>query len=274
MRDATFALLPLALTACERATPPLTSAEAREAFAETVSSARAEASTAELIEVSTRFTLGQAVEDAAEELAAFWESQAPCAITQRDGATVTVDFGDLADDCTFNGHTFGGLVSVTVSRADTSSVLVHHEWTAFTNGVVTVDGGADVTWTGGEDPSRTVEHDLLWSDAERSGESTGNRTQRLIDPSAGLSAGIEVNGARGWIGDAGTWDLDIDGIELRGQDPVPQAGVYTLTTPAEKVMTMAFERIDEDSIQMTVSGIRGGDRVWLVTAEGQVVSEE
>lgn len=55
MRDATFALLPLALTACERATPPLTSAEAR-----------AESSTAELIEVSTSFTLGQAVEDAAE----------------------------------------------------------------------------------------------------------------------------------------------------------------------------------------------------------------
>lgn len=262
-----------ALSACERASQPLTQAEAREAFAETASSARAEASTAEVIEVSTSFTLGQAAQDAAEELRAWWQSQAPCAIVTRDDSTVTVDFGDLSDDCTYNDHTYAGVARITVVRADDGDVLVSHVWEGLTNGIVTVDGGADVTWSGGEDPSRHVVHDLVWSDAERSGESSGDRTQTLIDPAAGISGGVEINGQRAWTGQKGTWDLGIDGVQVRGQDPIPQAGLYTLTTPADKVMTMAFERVDDDTIEMTVSGLRGGDKVWLVTAEGEVVSE-
>ena len=273
MRTLPFALLCLSLTACERA-EPLTQAEARDAFSETVSSARAEAETTEIIEVSTSFTIGAAVEDAAEELRAFWESQAPCAVVSRDGASVTVDFGDLSDACTYNGHTYAGIARVTVERTDEGDVQVSHEWEGLTNGLVTVDGGADVTWSGGEDPSRHIVHDLVWSDATRSGESTGDRTQTLIDAEQGITAGIEINGVRGWTSDSGTWDLDIDGVAVRGQDPIPQAGVYTLTTPADKVLTMSFERVDDDTISMTVSGIRGGDKVWLVTAEGEVVEEE
>ncbi|NOY27516.1 MAG: hypothetical protein GXP62_16760, partial [Oligoflexia bacterium] len=63
------------------------------------------------------------------------------------------------------------------------------------------------------------------------------------------------------------WLLDIASVQMRGQDPVPQAGVYTLTTPAGKEATLSFTRLDEDTIQVVLGGGRK-DIVWHVTAAG------
>lgn len=248
----------------------LTRAEAKEAMEASVSSARGEAATTEVIEISTSFTLGQAAEDAAEQLRAWWAAASPCATVTRDGSTVTADFGDLADDCTYNGHTYGGLASVTVDRTDQDDVAVTWAFDSLTNGDVTVDGGADVTWAGGENPSRHVVHDLVW---DRDGETlaaTGDRIQTLLDPDAGISEGILINGTRDWSADAGDWALDIADIEARPVDPVPQAGVYTMTTPAGKTATLTFESLDDDTIAVTLSGVRGGDRVYEVSSTGAV----
>jgi len=51
--------------------------------------------------------------------------------------------------------------------------------------------------------------------------------------------------------------LDIDGIEARWIDPVPQAGSFYLTTPAKKEVTMSFVRVDEGTIAVTV---KSGDK--------------
>ena len=82
-----------------------------------------------------------------------------------------------------------------------------------------------------------------------------------------------VDGTRDWSTEAGDWLLDIESVEMRGQDPVPQDGSYVLTTPEGDELVMVFERLDEDSIQVTVSGIRGGDRVWVVNSTGQIEEE-
>lgn len=248
----------------------LTGTEAKEAMTETVNSGRGEAATNEVIEVSTDFTLGEALEDAAEQLRAWWASQAPCADISRDGDTVTVDFGDLTDACTYNDHTYGGIARITVARTDTSDVEVDHAWEAFTNGDVTLDGTANVTWAGGDNPSRHVVHDLTWTRQDATIEATGDRNMTLVDPTVGLSDGIQIDGSRDWTSDAGDWALDIGGVQMRAQDPIPQSGTYTLTTSAGKTMTVVFERIDADTIQATVSGVRGGDRVYLVTSTGEV----
>jgi hypothetical protein len=72
---------------------------------------------------------------------------------------------------------------------------------------------------------------------------------------------------RSWTGPAGRWDLAIDGVELRWVDPVPQAGSYTLATPFEKSMTLSFDRVDEDTIRVTVeSGARSFE--FNVTSRG------
>ncbi len=252
----------------------LTAAEAREAVTQAVSSARGETTTTEVIEVSTDFTLGQAAEEAAEELRAWWASQAPCAQVSREGATVTVDFGDLADACEYNGHTYGGAATITLARAEEAGVEVAWSFLAFTNGESTVDGTADVSWVGGEDPSRHVQHELAWERVGQSYLATGDRTWTLLDPQAGVGEGIQIDGTREWlVEDADLWSLDIEGVEARPSDPVPQAGAYTLTTPAGKVATLSFERVDEDSIQVTLSGVRGGDRVYVVSASGEVSEE-
>ncbi|MEZ4467360.1 MAG: hypothetical protein R3F43_23675 [bacterium] len=115
-------------------------------------------------------------------------------------------------------------------KAEDVGVLVHHTWTGFTNGRITVDGTA--TSPGRSPSSRHVEHDLTWSRDGKQAHGTGDRTQTLLDESAGLAGGILIEGERTWTGVNGkTWQLDIQAVEARPQDPIPQAGAYVLTNP-------------------------------------------
>ncbi len=268
----TLVLAALTASACFQQ-DGMTQLEAAEAMGEALASGKGEALTNEVVEVSTDFTMGAALEAAAEELAAWWQSQAPCTIVTVDGSTVELDFGDLEDDCSYNGHTYAGITRITVESTDEQQLLVSHEWQDMTNGDVSATGEGDVTWAAGDNPSRHVEHAIDWSDAERQVSASGDRTQQLIDPDLGLTGGIVVDGTRDWSTEAGDWLLDIESVEMRGQDPVPQDGSYVLTTPEGDELVMVFERLDEDSIQVTVSGIRGGDRVWVVNSTGQIEEE-
>lgn len=46
-------------------------------------------------------------------------------------------------------------------------------------------------------------------------------------------------------------------MQIRWADPVPQAGTYTLSNPAEKAITMTFSRVDDETIKVTV---KSGDK--------------
>ena len=151
---------------------------------------------------------------------------------------MTIDYGVTGTGCSYHGKTYTGSHSVTVSRTAEDDVLVQHAWSGISNGVVEVSGTADVTWGVGE-ATRHVVHDLTWT--------------RLSDGRTGRGT---VEGDRRWEGDAGTWDLAIDGVEWRWVDPVPQTGSYELTTPNGKQLTLGFARIDEDTIRVTVEGAR------------------
>jgi hypothetical protein len=245
-----FWLLPLAAVACNQES--LTRDEAVQALTEASIENEAASATTTPIEISTSFTLGGAVEQAAANLRDFLVAELPCATVTLATATVTTQWGS---GCTYKGMTFSGTSSVTVKRTDPGSVEVDHTWTDFSNGIVKVTGTAQVTWSGAEH-SRHVVHDLSWtrlSDA-RTGHGTGDRTQTLLDPAQGLLGGIEVNGNRHWTGNAGAWDVAITGVEMRPQDPVPQAGSYALTTPANKSLTLSFARLSTTVIRVTISG--------------------
>jgi hypothetical protein len=41
---------------------------------------------------------------------------------------------------------------------------------------------------------------------------------------------------------------------MRWDDPVPQAGSYTLVTPDDKTLSLSFSRVDTDTIGVTVEG--------------------
>jgi hypothetical protein len=230
----------------------LTLGEASEALEEAKLSTQAEMLVGDSVEITTNFTIGAALEAAAQELRDFITTQLPCAEITLDGATLTVEYGALSGECLYNGHHFSGTHIVTIAHNGEGDVQVDHEWIDFTNGEVEVSGTAHVTWSFAEG-SRHVVHELDWTRLSdgKSRTGSGDRTQTLL--TGGIWEGIEVNGSRAWDGEAGHWDLGIDGVEIRWIDPVPQAGTYTLTTPADKTLTMSFERTAANTIHVTVS---------------------
>lgn len=244
-----------------------TRAEMREAVLEVVAQGQAQSLENEVVELTTDFTIGGAIEEIAQHVKDFVESQVDCSTVTVAGNTVEIDLGTLEDNCQYNGHTFAGKITLEFAYDKTATeVIVDHTYTGVTNGEVTLDGTATVTWGEG---SRRIVHDFDWTADGRELHASGDRTQTLLDPDAGLAGGVEIDGTRRWEGEKGTWDLAIDGVEVRWIDPVPQAGSYTLTTPAGKEIVMSFARLDDDTIEVRVSGGRR-DRVFRVSSAGAV----
>lgn len=243
----------LVLTGCPREREELTAAEARQALEEASDAGQAEALTGASVDIATRFTLGQAVDEAATELRAFIAAQLPCAEVELEQATLRVTYGARAGNCRYRGHEFSGTHELSIERNEDASVEVHHEWIGFSNGVVTLDGTADVTWDFATE-TRRVRHESQWRhlDSGRSGTGYGDRVQTVL--AGGLAEGILIDGSRAWDGELGHWNLAIDGVKMRWSDPVPEAGSYTLYTPFDKNARLSFDRVDEDTIRVTVAG--------------------
>lgn len=230
---------------------PLTAGEARLALEEASMSAQASSVMSGSIEISTDFTIGGAVENAAQEIRDYVESQLPCAEIELQNSTLTIEYGAKAGNCTYRGHTYSGVHAITVERNDMGEVIVDHSWDELSNGVVSVTGDAKVTWSF-DDQTRHIVHELTWTRLSdgRTGTGRGDRTQQPL--AAGLTEGFQEDGERSWEGQQGLWELDIDAVQMRWQDPVPQAGAFTLVTPNNKSLVMRFDRVDSDTIEVTL----------------------
>ena len=261
--------LPFALSACPKQ-DALTAAEAQESLQQASASSQAENLASASVDISTNFTIGSAVENAAAELKTFVSSQLPCADVTLVNATLTIEYGVNPGNCVYHGHHFSGSSSVTVSKNEMNEVVVDHVWTNLSNGVVELDGTAHVTWNF-TDKTRHVVHDLKWTHlaSGRTGEGTGDRTQAPL--AAGIAEGIQIDGSRTWTGQRGTWDLGINGVQMRWSDPVPQAGSYALSTPYNKSVSLSFSRVDDDTIKVTVTGPKR-DFSFTVSKAGTVAS--
>ena len=240
----------------------MTNREVLQALQETADSSRGERATTEPIEISTEFTIGDAVEAAAQQMADFWASQEPCTTVTAEAGLVTVDYGGLDDDCEFEGSTYGGLATIAVDDTTEGQLQVTHTWDALTDGLTQVDGGAVVTWTGQGAVSRQVVTDHTWTDVE-SGDAVdvlGDHTWGFLNEDEGLDAGLTLEGTRTWFSESGEWNIDMSGLEVRLQDPVAQAGSIVLTSPANKELTLVHERVDDTTIRITLTGAR---RDWV-----------
>lgn len=229
---------------------PMTQAEAKAALEESTVDSQAAALTTSSVEVGTSFTIGKGVREAAAEIRDFVQSQLACAEITLVDAKLTVVYGAKPGNCTWKGHTISGTHSMTVAKTD-GLVEVDHEWKDLSNGVVKVSGSAQVTWSF-DAKTRRVEHDLTWTRLRdgKTGRGTGDRTQRPLD--GGVAEGIQVDGNRTWTGPAGRWDLAIEGVKMRWEDPCPEAGSYRLVSPKGRSLAVSFSRVDEDSIEVTL----------------------
>ncbi|HKO50532.1 MAG TPA: hypothetical protein VJV79_22570, partial [Polyangiaceae bacterium] len=223
------------------------------------------------VDISTNFTIGGALERAADELKTFVNSQLPCAEVTLQDATLTIEYGVNPGNCLYRGHAFSGTSAVTVGKNATNEVVVDHVWTQLSNGVVKLDGTARVTWNL-SDKTRHVAHDVQWTQlaSGRSGRGTGDRSQKPL--AGGIAEGIQIDGSRSWTGQRGTWDLAIDGVEVRWSDPVPQSGSYSLSTPFGKSVSMSFSRADDDTIKVTVTGPKR-DFSFTVSKAGAIAAK-
>jgi hypothetical protein len=79
-------------------------------------------------------------------------------------------------------------------------------------------------------------------------ESTGDSTQVTLDDA------VRINGLREWQSSRGFFTLDMQAVEQRFTDRVPELGDYELTLPSEHALILAFGRIDTDNILVTVQG--------------------
>ena len=265
----TLLAVPFALAGCPKE-GELTAAEAQESVQQASASSQAENLAAASVDISTNFTIGGAVERAAAELKAFVASQLPCADVSLANATLSIEYGVNPGNCVYHGHTFSGESSITVGKNEMNEVVVDHAWSHFSNGVVELDGTAHVTWNF-NDKTRHIVHDLKWSQLAtgRTGQGTGDRTQSPL--AGGVTEGIREDGSRTWKGERGTWELGIDGVEMRWSDPLPQAGSFSLTTPYGKSVSLSFSRVDSDSIKVNVSGPKR-DFSFTVSKAGSVAS--
>lgn len=242
-----------AVPACKsQNSAPLTAGEAAQALEELSVESQASALVGASVEISTSFTIGAALEAAAAELRSFIESQLPCAEVSLSKSTLEVEYGALPGSCVYRGMTYSGSHTITLSHNDASEIVVDHAWDGLQNGIVSVSGAATVTWSVA-DPSRHVVHELTWTRLVdgRTGTGSGDRVQRPL--ADGIAVGFVEDGSRSWQGNAGLWELDIDQLEMRWVDPVPQSGALTLVTPAKKSLTVSFERVDDDTIAVTLA---------------------
>jgi hypothetical protein len=260
--------LSLLVTGCFDVDQPMSAAEFSEAVEMIALSNRAEARSGEVVQISTDFTIGAAVEDSIDNLRAFYESQAPCAeITQVEG-TLTVDFGVTGDGCAFNGTTWTGIQTLTLEQPADGALTVVHGWQGLTDGDVQLDGAASVVWSAG-DRTREVVHDGLWTLEGRELRVDGERTERLLDEAAGVAGGIRIDGDRSWTVDGAEWGLVHAGVEVQWDDPISQAGTSIVVNPSGKLLSAEFERQDADTIRLTLSNA-GRERAYDVSRAGEV----
>lgn len=264
MRLSTLAIcvaLAASATACKKTDESFTRAEAQSALTATQESNAAFAVTDGVVEITTGFTLGDAVDRAAENMRDFVRSQVPCATAAlSDDQVLGIDFGARGAGCTWRGRTYTGRVEVQVDRVEDGIIEITHSWFDLSDGAVTVNGGATVTWDRAA-VTRRVQHELAWESARGTGSASGDRTQQPLE-----GGGLQIDGSRNWTGvEGGTWTLSIDGVEARRLDPVPQAGSYALTSPAGKALSMTFARLDATTIEVTIAA---GERRFSFNVKG------
>jgi hypothetical protein len=244
---------------------------AQEALEESAVSSQTDALLSDVVEISTHFTVGNAAAVAAAELQAFIASQLPCAAIEADAATLSIVYGGQAGDCTYHGHTFSGAQTLKIMRNAENEIAVHHDYHGFGDGHISIDGSADVVWSS-TTQRRHITHAISYQIlsgrfAGLGATASGDRTQTPLPD--GIAEGMQIDGTRSWQDARGRFDLDIDGVQLRWLDPVPQAGVYELTTPAGASFSLTFGRKDSGSIQVSA---RSGTHafVFIVSADGSV----
>ena len=251
--------------AADRGRASIESAEL--AVQESALTAQLDSLIADAADRNSRFDIGQGLDNAAEQLKLQLNQELPCAAVTRQGSELSIFYDAAGSGCTWHQRALAGQHSVRVTRNADDEVGVHHEFTNFRDGTLSLSGSADVAWSR-ISKSRRVLHTVTFAalsgvNAGVTGESTGDSTQVT------LTDGVRINGLREWHSSRGFYSLDMQAIEQRFTDSVPQLGAYELTLPSDDALILAFGRIDTDNILVTVQGAQR-ELSFVVRPDGSV----
>ena len=262
------AALQLAAACTDAAEHGGTSVESAElAVQEAALTSQLDAMLADAADQHSRFEIGRGLEQAAAQLQLQLNQDLPCAVVSREGNALNIVYDAAGSGCVWRGRALTGQHSVRVTRNADNEVSVHHELTNFGDQMLSLSGSADVTWSR-LSKSRRVVHAVTFAalggtSAGVTGESTGDSTQQT------LTDGVRINGLREWQSSRGFYALDMQAIEQRFADSVPELGAYELTLETDDALTLAFGRIDTDNIRVTVQGAQQA-LSFVVGADGAV----
>jgi hypothetical protein len=217
--------------------------------------------------MSSHFDVGQDLSSAAAQLESYLHGQHPCAKIARQAATLSITYNASAGACAFHGRNVSGQQTINVLRNADNEVSVHHAWLDLSDGTLSISGSIEVTWsrTSG---SRRVVHTLSFE--VLSGSHAGEHRESRSDSTQVTTAeSVRINGLRQWSSEQGRYALDMFAIEQRFTDSIPQAGAYELTIPTTEALSLAFGRIDADTIRVTVQGAQE-TLFFSVTSDGSI----
>jgi hypothetical protein len=251
----------------------LDGAEFRAALEEAVESGQVQQLENGVIEITTDFTIGDGIEQVRQHIEDVLAACASTHVTSMDDVTIHVDFGPASEPCAYQGKLYSGEVELVITHDD-DSIDVAHTYRDLSNGTYTLNGTQDVSWTGnalevGAVVERHIVSDLAWDGPRGHVDHQAERTMTFMDWLEGPTQRIRIDGEHQWQRGEDEWHLDVAQVELRLVDPVPQSGSYTLTLPNGKQAGLLFERVDADTIAVTMTGARR-DRVFHVTKLGVI----
>jgi hypothetical protein len=224
-----------------------------------------------VIEITTTFSIGAGIAEIRQHIAEVVATCAQASVVQGQGDTLVLDFGPANAPCNYQGRNYAGKVELSVQRT-AERISVRHEYLDLTNGTVTINGVKTVDWSesASGEVVRHVVSTIGWDGPRGHVDHRSERTLTFHEWHGGPTQTLRIDGESDWQRGDDAWHMAMDQVEFRLIDPVPQAGSVTLINPADKEATLTFVRLDENTIEVQMSGGRRGDRTFHVTSAGTV----
>lgn len=219
------------------------------------------------LDLTTEQTIGERHDAAAQTVADWFASQAPCATStltgNADAATLTLDFGTVAGACVWQGASTTGQWTLDFTDALDNGHSIDHTWTSLHHGELDLDGTATVTVPSSGD-ARTVTTDHVWTDPDGTVDVQGTHTLQWLDLAAGE---LHLDGSRQWTDEEGTWSLEVVDCAFFLDEAIPYTGTWTITRPDDRTVDLVFGRDGEGETTVTLDGT-WRSWVFVVMPEG------
>lgn len=186
-------------------------------------------------------------EETAQALHTWWSTEVLCGTAGVEGTTVTVLFDE--GGCPWLDRTWTGQLSLEVTSSSGTERSMSVLFTDVGTGLLVVSGTMESQWDLAQDQG-TISHSLVWSDGNNGRVGEGETSLTFAED----GAVAEIEGLRTWDGDTGAWSLTLDKAHIRGADPVPETGTYTVESPLTESLVLAFERASDRELEVAISG--------------------